>query len=60
MLHSIFQIILGRFVWKYLPHLLGFNNTNKLDHYVIVGMSLIGIFIMIIGICHLVESLLVW
>jgi len=60
MVHSIFQIVLGYLLWKHFPSWLRLRNSQSIDHYVIVGLSLIGIIMMLIGAFHLVESLLIW
>lgn len=58
MIHSIFQIVFGYILWKYVPVLLKLNNSRTIDHYIIVGLSLIGILMIVIGGLHFVEYLL--
>lgn len=60
MLHSIFQIVLGYLLWKHFLSWLRLRDSQTIDHYVIVGLSLIGIIMMLVGAFHLVKSLLVW
>ena len=60
MLHSIFQIVLGYLLWRHFPSWLRLKDTQTIDHYVIVGLSLIGILMMLAGSFHLIESLLIW
>lgn len=60
MLHSIFQIVLGYLLWKHFPSWLRLRDSQTIDHYVIVGLSFIGIIMMLVGAFHLVKSLLVW
>ena len=60
MIHSIFQIVLGYLLWKHFPSWLRLRDSQTIDHYVIVGLSLIGIIMMLVGAFHFVESLWVW
>lgn len=60
MIHSFFQIALGYLLWKYFPSWLRLRETQTIDHYVIVGLSLIGILMMLVGAFHFIESILVW
>lgn len=59
-MHSIFQIALGYLLWKYFPRWLRLRDSQTIEHYVIVGLSLIGILVMLLGAFHLIESLLIW
>lgn len=58
MLHSIFRIILGYLLWKRFPLWLRLRDSKTIDHYIIVGLSLIGILMMLMGTFNLVGSLL--
>lgn len=58
MIHSIFQIVFGYILRKYVPTWLRLNNSRTVDHYIIVGLSLVGISMMVIGGLHIVECLL--
>lgn len=60
MLHSIFKIILGYLLWKHFPSWLRLRDSKTIDHYIIVGLSLIGILMMLMGAFNLVGSLLRW
>ena len=60
MIHSIFQIALGYLLWKYFPSWLRLTDTKNIDHYVIVGLSLVGILMMLVGAFRLIESVLAW
>ena len=60
MLHSIFQIVLGYLLWKHFPVWLRLHDSKEVDHYIIVGLSLIGILMILVGAFHLIQSLLVW
>jgi len=55
MIHSIFQIILGYLLWKYFPSWLRLRDSKTIDHYIIVGLSLVGILMIILGVFHLVR-----
>lgn len=58
MAHSLFQIILGYLLWKYFPSWLRLRDTKMIDHYIIVGLSLIGILMMLVGAYNLIRTLL--
>lgn len=58
MIHVVFKIVLGYLIWKKLPNWLFLDNSKVIDHYIIVGLSLIGILMMVIGCLHIVECLL--
>lgn len=58
MIHSLFRIVIGYILWKYMPSWLRLNNSRVIDHYVIIGLSLIGILMILFGAFHLVECLL--
>lgn len=55
MIHGIFQIVLGFLFWKKLPSWLRLNNSIAVDHYVIVGLSLVGVTMIFVGIFRLVK-----
>lgn len=58
MLYAIFKIVLGYLLWKCFPTWLRLRDSKELDHYIIVGLSLIGIVMMLAGIFNLFISLL--
>lgn len=58
MVHCIFQIILGYLLWKYFPSWLRLRDSKTIDHYIIVGLSLVGILMIILGVFHLVRLFL--
>ena len=58
MIHSLFQIILGYLLWKYFPSWLRLRDSKVIDHYIIVGLSLIGILMMIVGAYNIIHCLL--
>ena len=58
MIHSIFQIVLGYLLWKHIPAWLRLNNSQTVDHYIIIGLSLVGILMVIMGGLHVIEYLL--
>lgn len=60
MIHSMFQIILGYLLWKYFPSLLRLRDSKTIDHYIIVGLSLVGILMIILGVFHLVRLFFTW
>lgn len=49
MIHSMFQIILGYLLWKNFPSWLRLRDSKTIDHYIIVGLSLVGILMIILG-----------
>lgn len=60
MLHSIFKIILGYLLWKHFPSWLRLADSKSIDHYIIIGLSLIGILMMLVGAFNLIGILLIW
>lgn len=58
MVHSVFQVVLGYLFWKYFPSWLRLRDSKVIDHYVIVGLSLIGILMMIVGAYNVIRCLL--
>lgn len=58
MVHSVFQVVLGYLFGKYFPSWLRLRDSKVIDHYVIVGLSLIGILMMIVGAYNVIRCLL--
>lgn len=58
MVHSVFQVVLGYLFWKYFPSWLRLRDSKVIDHYVIVGLSFIGILMMIVGAFNVIRCLL--
>lgn len=58
MLYAIFKIVLGYLLWKYFPSWLRLRDNKEVEHYIIIGLSLIGILMMLGGAFRLVCSLL--
>lgn len=60
MTHALFKIILGYLLWKHFPSWLRLQDTKSIDHYIIVGLSLIGILMMLAGAFNLIGYFFVW
>ena len=59
MIHALFKIILGYLLWKRFPFWLRLRDTKAIDHYIIVGLSLIGILMMFAGTFNLIGYLFI-
>lgn len=60
MIHSVLQIVLGYLLWKYFPDWLRLRGSRTIDHYVIIGLSLVGVLMMLCGVFRLLGALLPW
>ena len=60
MIHSVLQIVLGYLLWKYFPDWVRLRDSRTIDHYVIIGLSLVGVLMMLCGVFRLLGALLPW
>ena len=51
---------MGYLLWKYFPSWLRLRDSKTIDHYIIVGLSLVGILMIILGVFHLVRLFFTW
>ena len=54
------ELKMGYLLWKYYPSWLRLRDSKTIDHYIIVGLSLVGILMVILGVFHLVRSFFTW
>ena len=57
---NLVELKMGYLLWKYFLSWLKLRDSKTIDHYIIVGLSLVGILMIILGVFHLVRLFFAW
>ena len=57
---NLVELKMGYLLWKYFLSWLKLRDSKTIDHYIIVGLSLVGMLMIILGVFRFVRLFFAW